>query len=90
MKSSDILLTLTGKPLKVWSEQGDLYMRRPYQVCVKYAWSSIECAERDVFGFGKDFEEACDMYLDTIRGKTLVFSNGDDKDAEQEIVRVLG
>ena len=90
MKASDILLTLTGKPLKVWAEEGNIMEMRPYRVCVKYAWSSVEGAERDVYGYGKDFEEACDIYLDMIRGRTLVFANGDDKDTKQEVVRVLG
>ena len=90
MKASDILLTLTGKPLKVWSEDGDVFSGRLYHVCVKYAWSSVEGADRDVYGAGKDFEEACDMYLSVIRGRTLIFSNGDDNSEKQEIVRILG
>lgn len=90
MKSSNILLTLTGKPLKVWAEDGNIMEGHLYRVCVKYAWSSVEGAERAIYGYGKDFEEACDMYLDMIRGRTLIFADGDDKNAKQEIVRVLG
>lgn len=88
MKASDILLRLEGKPLKVWAKDGDVYPTK--YVCVKYAWSSVEGAGRDVHGYGKDFETACEMYLDMIRGRTLIFVDGDNDDAEQERVRVLG
>jgi hypothetical protein len=82
MKSSDILLSLEWADLVVWKVKDG--------VCVKYdeAWVSGCGVLEGAFGKGVDFEDACENYLQKIRGKQLVFEGIKHK-ARRE-VRVLG
>ena len=61
MKSSDILLSL-GEHLEVF--------KNSLGVCVEYKGAEV----KDEFGVGRDFESACDDYMNKIRGKKLVFN----------------
>lgn len=82
-KSSDILLSLSNRELKVWKVHDNT-------VCVNYEHCEVSDGMFLIgtFGRGHDFESACDDYLSKIRGKTLVFdANWGDKRKE---VTVLG
>lgn len=67
MKSSKILLSL-DEHLEVFKNSNG--------VCVEYKNSEIKDGYflKTEWGAGKDFESACDDYLNKIRGKKLVFN----------------
>lgn len=71
MKASDILLSLEGANLEVWR-----YATKDGGIGVCYQ----HCEVKDgpfligVHGGGSTFEEACEAYLEKIRGKTLLFN----------------
>lgn len=81
MKSSDILLSLQGEDLEVW-KVGD-------EVCVQYRKAGVSEPGVIIYTFGRgcNFEEACDDYLNKIRGKKLIFDAA--SDARREIT-ILG
>ena len=68
MKSSEVLLSLSGERLEVFKNKSD--------VCVKYNGAEIKNGDFliDTYGTGTNFESACDDYLNKIRGKRLVFN----------------
>lgn len=67
MKSSEILLSL-GEHLEVF--------KNGLGVCVDYKNAEVKDGMFLIseFGVGKDFESACDDYMNKIRGKKLVFN----------------
>ena len=67
MKSSEILLSL-GEHLEVF--------KNSLGVCVDYKNAEVKDGMFLIseFGVGKDFESACDDYMNKIRGKKLVFN----------------
>lgn len=71
MKAYEILLSLNNSSLEVWRYQTN---GGGIGVCYK------NCEIKDgpflvgVHGGGTTFEEACEAYLEKIRGKTLVFN----------------
>ena len=77
MKSSDILLSLDNESLKVFKNDYD-------DICVRYVGANVEDNYfiKVVWGAGKDFESACDDYLNQIRGKKLVFDAYNNKRRE--------
>lgn len=68
MKSSDFLLSLDGEYLEV-SKNGN----NGVSVCYRGAEIKDGMFLTSDSCVGKDFEEACDDYLNKIRGKRLVF-----------------
>ena len=68
MKSSEVLLSLSGEYLEV--------SKNKLGVCVQYKGVEISDGMFLIgeYGIGKDFESACDDYLSKIRGKKLVFN----------------
>ena len=82
MKSSEILLSLEYEDLDVF--------KNPFGICVRYRNAEIKDGYflKTEYGTGKDFEAACDDYLNKIRGKKLVFNAFSKKDRKE--VTVLG
>lgn len=84
MKASDALFSLQEERLKVWKCGVNIE-----SICVCYQ----DCEVKEdqfliaLFGEGDTFEEACESYLQKIRGKTLVFCACTSNRHE---VRVLG
>lgn len=81
MKSSDILLSLDNEELKVLKNcYGD--------ICVRYIGAFVKNGYfiESAVGIGKDFESACEDYLNKIRGKTLVFNPNNDTRKEVSIL----
>lgn len=84
MKASEILLSLSNESLEVWRYQTN---SGGIGVCYK------GCEIKDgpflitAHGGGTTFEEACEAYLEKIRGETLVFNACSPSRYE---VRVLG
>lgn len=82
MKASDILLSLEFRDLQVSKDAGG-------KITVHY----VCCYVKDGYfldgysGRGQTFDEACEDYLNYIRGKTLVFDP--DSNSRKE-VKVLG
>lgn len=71
MKASEILLSLQNEHLEVWKYQtkdGGI------GVCFQNCEIKDGCFLIGAHGGGKTFEEACESYLERIRGKTLVFN----------------
>ena len=68
MKSSDFLLSLDGEYLEVSKSKNN-------GVSVCYRGAKIKDGMFLILdsGVGKNFEEACDDYLNKIKGKRLVF-----------------
>lgn len=82
MKASDILLSLEFAYLEVSKDVGG-------RVMVDYRNCEVKegCFLRSSPGRGQNFEEACEDYLNQIRGKTLVFNTYSDSRKE---IKVLG
>lgn len=80
MRSSEILFSL-GEHLEVFTNS--------LGVCVEYKGAEVKDGMFLIseYGIGRDFESACDDYMDKIRGKKLVFNAG--SSARRE-VQVLG
>lgn len=70
-KASDILMSLQNAHLEVWKCND--------AICVDYYGADVIEGPvlRRVFGKGGSFEAACYDYLEQIRGKTLVFCDGE-------------
>lgn len=86
MKASDVLLSLEWHNLsvkKIHSSNGR------EEIAVEYEHCEIkdDAVLVGAFGTGYDFEQACEDYLNKIRGKTLVFNACSDNRKE---VTVLG
>lgn len=84
MKASEILLSLSNESLEVWRGQTN-----SCEICVHYKNGEIQDGQFLIgaFGVGATFEEACEAYLEKIRGKTLVFNACSPSRYE---VRILG
>lgn len=82
MKSSDILLSLDYEHLEVSKNSSG-------GINVRYRGAEVKDGMFLItdLGRGKDFEEACDDYLNKIRGKKLVF---DAHNEDRREVMVLG
>ena len=68
MNTVDRLLRLNIEPLTVEGETG--------RIVVSYARCELKdgIMLRSVCGIGKDFNEACERFIEEISGKTLVFN----------------
>lgn len=68
MSAQDILISL-GKWLEAWKAPDG-------KVAVSYKNCEIKSGIflKSIFGTGETFSEACEDYLNQIRGKTLVFN----------------
>ena len=82
MKSSDILLALDNERLEVFKNRVSTISVKYKGAEIKDGYFLISCC-----GNGKSFEDACDDYLNKIRGKKLVFDACSDDRRE---VTVLG
>lgn len=78
MKASERLLKL-DKHLDVWKFADSDDVGVSYERCDVKEYGALIGA----FGRGKDFEEACENYIDKISGKTLVFDA--DTDYRKEV-----
>lgn len=85
MKASDILLSLENERLEVFRIQ--TRCEPSIGVCYKNCEVKDGYFLKGEFGVGQTFEEACESYLNLIRGKTLVFKAY--SDARHE-VKILG
>lgn len=85
MKASDKLLSLENEQLEV----SCIKTRNETAITVCYQDCDVKdgCFLKGEYGVGQTFEEACENYLNLIRGKTLVFNAC--SDARHE-VKVLG
>lgn len=84
MKASDLLLSLESGHLEVWR-----FQNQSGRIGVSYKNAEVKEGSflRGTFGSGKTFDEACEDYLNQIRGKTLVFNAYSDMRRE---VKILG
>ena len=80
MKASEKLLNLDKRMIVDKNVHAKVYVN--YENCnVK-----DDCFLIGVFGTGRDFEEACEDYLNQISGKTIVFNA---ESSKREEVKVL-
>lgn len=71
MKASKILLSFSNESLEVWRYQTNSEV---IGVCYKGCEIKDGPLLISAYGGGTTFEEACEAYLEKIRGKTLVFN----------------
>lgn len=83
MKAVDILLSLKGERIEAWTfdtTQGGI------GVSYKNCELKDGCFLKGVFGSGRTFDEACEDYLNQIRGQTLVFDACSQKRREVKVL----